>query len=101
MHSIEGHKFHQYLAPALVIISGHSLVFSRKIITSTGFLTVLRPDASAPVVVQNQSPTLSSLMRVFSPNRVLRLLLCLKDDFSRLRQRLKDLPKIPCEDKQS
>ena len=33
--STEGQKYHQILAPVLVIISGHSLVFSRKITTST------------------------------------------------------------------
>ena len=33
----EGQKLHENLAPVLVIISGKSLVFSRKIITSTGF----------------------------------------------------------------
>ena len=41
-----------------VIISGNSLVFSRKIITSTGFYRYCAPDASAPVVVKNQSPIL-------------------------------------------
>ena len=44
------------LAPVLVIISGNSLVFSRKIITSTGFYRCCAPGASAPVVVKNQSP---------------------------------------------
>ena len=69
-YSTEGQKRHQNLATALVIIWGKSLVFSRKTITSTGFLPVLRLDASAPVVVkktwlprgpsfffQNDSPT--------------------------------------------
>ena len=57
MHtSTEGQKLHENLAPVLVIISGKSLVFSRKIITSTGFYRYCAPDASAPVVVINQSP---------------------------------------------
>ena len=45
--------------------SGNSPVFSRKIITSTGFYRCCAPRASAPVVVKNQSPTgffLSSLI---------------------------------------
>ena len=41
--SAEGQKFHENLAPVLVIISGNSLVFSGKIITSTGFYRYLRP----------------------------------------------------------
>ena len=41
--STERQKRSQNLAPALVILSGNSLVFSRKIITSAGFCRVLRP----------------------------------------------------------
>ena len=48
----------QNLAPVLVIISGNPLVFSRKIITSTGFYRCCAAGASAPVVVRNQSPSL-------------------------------------------
>ena len=47
----EGQKRHQNLAPVLVIISGNSLVFSRKIITSTG---AAPRDAPASVVVKKQ-----------------------------------------------
>ena len=54
--STERQNRSQNLAPVLVIISGNSLVFSRKIFASAGFLPVLRPGASAPVVVKNQSP---------------------------------------------
>ena len=42
-YSTEGQKFHQNLAPVLVIILWNSLVFSRKIITSTDFYRYLRP----------------------------------------------------------
>ena len=59
-HSTEGQKIDRNSAPVLVMILGKSLVFSRKSITSTGFLPVLRLDASAPVVVKNQSPTYCS-----------------------------------------
>ena len=55
--STERQKRSQNLAPALVIISGKSLVFSRKIITSTDFYRYCAPDASAPVVVINESPS--------------------------------------------
>ena len=41
--SAERQKRSQNLAPVLVILSGNSLAFSRKIITSTGFLPVLCP----------------------------------------------------------
>ena len=41
--STERQKRRQNLALALVIISGNSLVFSRKMITSTGFYRRLRP----------------------------------------------------------
>ena len=54
--STERQKRSQNLAPVLVIIPGKSLVFSRKIITSTDFYRYCAPDASAPVVVINQSP---------------------------------------------
>ena len=50
--STERRKRRQNLAPVLVIISGNSLVFSRKIITSTGFYRCCAPSASAPVVVK-------------------------------------------------
>ena len=59
-NSTERQKRSQILAPALVIVSGNSLVFSRKIITSTGFYRYCAPGASAPVVVKNQSPILSA-----------------------------------------
>ena len=36
-YSTAGQKFHEILAPLLVIFSGNPLVFSRKIITSSGF----------------------------------------------------------------
>ena len=54
--STERPKRSQSLAPVLVITSGNSLVFSRKMITSTGFYRCCAPGASAPVVVKNQSP---------------------------------------------
>ena len=41
--STERQKRSQNLAPVLVIISGNSLVFSRKIITSTGFYRCCAP----------------------------------------------------------
>ena len=55
-YSIEGQKFPENLAPVVAIISGNSLVFSRRIITSTGFYRYCAPGASAPVVAKNQSP---------------------------------------------
>ena len=58
-YGTEGQKLHENSAPVLVIISGNSLVLSRKIITSTGFYRYCAADASAPVVVINQSPHLS------------------------------------------
>ena len=61
-HSTEGQKFNENLAPVLVIISGNSLVFSRKIITSAGFYRHCAPDASAPVVVINESPKIANDM---------------------------------------
>ena len=51
--SIERQKRSQNLALVPVIISGNSLVFSRKIITSTGFHRCCAPGTSAPVVVKN------------------------------------------------
>ena len=51
-----GQTFHENLAPVLVIISGNSLVFSRKVITSAGFYRYCAPGASAPVVVIIGSP---------------------------------------------
>ena len=41
--STEGQKSHQHVAPVAVTISGNSLVFLGKIITSFGFLPVLAP----------------------------------------------------------
>ena len=55
--STEGQKRHENVAPVLVIIFGNSLVFSRKIITSTGFYRCCAPGASAPVVVKSPSPS--------------------------------------------
>ena len=66
--SAERQKRSQSLAPVLVIISGNSLVFSRKIITSTNFYRYCAPAASAPVVVKNQSPTIWGL-KVLVHNR--------------------------------
>ena len=54
--STERQKRSQNLAPVLGILSGISLVFSRKMITSTGFYRCCAPGALAPVVVKNQSP---------------------------------------------
>ena len=54
--STKRQKRSQNLAPVLVIISGNSLEFSRKIIASTCFYWCCAPGASAPVVVTNQSP---------------------------------------------
>ena len=39
-----------------MVISGNSLVFSRKIVTSAGFYRCCALGAPAPVVVKNQSP---------------------------------------------
>ena len=60
-YSTEGQNFHENLAPVLVVISGNSLAFYRKIISSTGFYRYCAPDASAPVVVINESPIGRSL----------------------------------------
>ena len=54
--STERQKRSQNLAPVLIMIYGNSLVFSRKIITSTGLYRCCAPGASAPVVVKNQTP---------------------------------------------
>ena len=54
-NSTERQQRSQNLAAVLVIISGNSLVFSRKIITSTGFYRCCAAGASAPVVVQKIS----------------------------------------------
>ena len=54
--STERQKRSQNLAPVLAIISGNSLVFSRRIINSTVFYRCCAAGASAPVVVQNLSP---------------------------------------------
>ena len=44
--STEGQKFHQHLAPVLVLISWNSLAFSRKVITSTDFTGIAPRHAS-------------------------------------------------------
>ena len=59
--STERQKRSQNLAPVLVIIFENSLVFSRKIITSTGFYRCCAVGASAPVVVKNQPPKVADL----------------------------------------
>ena len=64
--STERQKRSEDLAPALVMISGNSLVFSRKTITSTGFYRCCAPGASAPVVVKNLSPN-SAFIHQSSP----------------------------------
>ena len=50
--STERQKCSQNLAPVLATISANSLVFSRKIITSTGFYWCRAAGASAPVEVK-------------------------------------------------
>ena len=62
--STERQKRSQNLAPVLVIISANSLVFSRKIITSTGFYQCCAAGASAPVVVKNQSPIIDDTVPI-------------------------------------
>ena len=69
--STERQRCCQNLAPVLVIISGNSLVFSKKIITSTGFYRCCAPGASAPVVVKHQSPTISVFGARFNSLRVM------------------------------
>ena len=61
--STDRQKRSQNLAPVLVIISGNSLIFSRKLITSTDFYRYCAPDASAPVVVKK------SVSQCFFPKR--------------------------------
>ena len=53
---LKGRSFTKILAPVLVTILWTSLVFSRKIIASTGLYRCCTPDASAPVVAINESP---------------------------------------------
>ena len=60
--SAERQKRSLNLAPVLVIISGTSLAFSRKIITSTGFYRFCAAGVAAPVLVKNQSP--NSLIQI-------------------------------------
>ena len=67
--STERQKRSQNSAPVLVIISGNSLIFSRKIITSTDFYRYCAPNASAPVVVINQSPILPCREYTQEPRR--------------------------------
>ena len=47
----------------LVIISGNSMVFARKSITSTGFYRCCAPGASAPVAVKISLPSKQFLKR--------------------------------------
>ena len=67
--STEGQKVHEDLAPVLVIISGKSLVFSRKIITSTGFYwyTPRRVSTSSG----NKSVSHEMVKMSFSPQKLL------------------------------
>ena len=60
--STERQKRSQNLAPVLVIILMNSLVFSRKIITSTGFYQCCAPGMSAPVVVKKSVSHFSAPM---------------------------------------
>ena len=71
--STERQKRSQNLAPVPEVIPGNSLVFSRKIITSTGLYRCCAPGASAPVVVRNQSPIFSSPIPVSIGSDVLRV----------------------------
>ena len=66
--STERQKRSQNLAPVLVIISGNSLVLSRKMITSIGFYRGCVPGASA-LVVKNQSPIVSSGVQAPPPKK--------------------------------
>ena len=54
-YSIEGLTFHKNVTPVLVIISGNSLVFPRKDITSIGPYWCCNSTVSAPVVVKDES----------------------------------------------
>ena len=58
--STERRKRSQNLAPVLVTMSRNSLVFSGKVTTSTEFYRCCAPGASAPVVVKNHSPKIST-----------------------------------------
>ena len=60
-YSAEGQKLHQHLAPVLVITLWNSLVFSRKMTTSTDFCRCCAPDASALVVVKISLPLLEKV----------------------------------------
>ena len=60
-YSTEGQKCHQNSNSTGNNSVEFSGIFSRKIIASTDFLPVLRPDAPAPVVVKNPSPILPVL----------------------------------------
>ena len=44
------------------------MVFSRKIITSTGFYRCCAPGASAPVPVKNQSPSIARYPAIYLKN---------------------------------
>ena len=68
-YSTEGQALHDSLAPVLVIISGRSLVLSRSIITSTGFLPVLRP-RRVSTTSGNKSVSRSRMMNEKATQRV-------------------------------
>ena len=55
-YSTEAQKLHQNSAPVLAIISGNSLGCFRKLYYQYWFYPVLRPDASAPAVVNISLP---------------------------------------------
>ena len=65
-YSTERQKGCQNLAPVLVIISGNSLVFSRKSIISTGFYRCDAPHASAPAVVS--LPAVEEVLQIWHPD---------------------------------
>ena len=90
--STERQKRSQNLAPVLVIISGKSLVFSRKIITSTDFYRYCAPDASAPVVVINQSP--GSAVRM-PRRRLAKVKSSCVEGHAKIRQRIRELLRLP------
>ena len=86
--STERQKRGQNSAPVLVIISGKSLAFSRRIITSTGFYRCYAPGASAPVVVKNQSPSFCDFRQSSTQLLVCGRLSCLRSrNRKRCRQR--------------
>ena len=93
---LKGKKRSQSLAPVLVIISGNSLVFSRKIITSTGFYRCCAAGASAPVVVKIQSPIIERAqffpVPALDKNRSPKLSASKSCDSLRLRRRFLFLP---------